>query len=84
MKAHRKEKLTTEERIHLVERFMSIMRTLENLWLQQKLGNLSKEQFDGHLDILRWSISLPLTRELWADIEGSFDPGFRGRNPGDA
>ncbi len=77
LKAHHKEKLTPDERIHMVERFVTIMRTLENLWYQHKLGNLSKDQFYGRLDVLRWTLSIPVTHQMWAEVEQTFDPEFR-------
>jgi len=77
MKLQRKEDVTPEERILAVERFYTIVRGLEVLWLQQQLGALSEDQFEQHIDLLRWILSLPEPRRMWAQLAPTFTPGFR-------
>lgn len=77
MKSQRGEVLTPEERIHMVERFFTIARAFEGLWLQQQLGAVSRAQFDQQLDLLRWAMTAPETRRLWAQLAPTFAPGFR-------
>lgn len=47
------------------------------LWLQQQLGALSEDQFDQHIDLLRWILSVPEPRRMWAQLAPTFSPGFR-------
>ena len=77
IKAESGEKLSDEEAIHMVEQFLSIMRSLENFWYQYSLGNLTQKQFDDHTCLIRWTLSLPLARSLWGEIENSFNTEFR-------
>lgn len=77
MKAQRNEKLTPEERAHMVERFLTIMRTFERIWQEHKLGSVTQQQFEQHLDLLRWAMSIPETRLMWAYMAQTFDIGFR-------
>jgi len=77
MKAQRSEKLTPEERAHMVERYLTIMRTFERIWQEHKLGSVSQVQFEQHLDLLRWAMSTPETRRMWEYLAPAFDPGFR-------
>ena len=77
MKLQREEELSLEERIHMVERFYTIARTLEGIWYQRQLGAVSQHQFDQHVDLLRWIMSLPEPRRMWAQLAPSFDPGFQ-------
>jgi hypothetical protein len=62
LKAQRSEVLTDEERAHMVERFVTIMRTIERIWLEHKLGAVSRVMFEQHLDLLRWALSVPVAR----------------------
>ena len=41
-KSQRKEELTLEDRAHMVERFLAIMRELESIWYHQQRGTLSQ------------------------------------------
>jgi hypothetical protein len=77
LKAQRGEPLTEEERAHMVERFLTIMRTLERIWLEHKLGAVSTAMFAQHLDLLRWAMSTPVAREMWVYMAQTFDSGFR-------
>ena len=77
MKSQRKEELTLEERIHMVERFFTIARTIEGIWFQRDLGAVSPEQFDQHVDLLRWVMSVPEARRMWVQLAPTFAPGFR-------
>jgi hypothetical protein len=77
LKSLRKEELTPEERLHMVERFFTIVRAFEGIWLQQRLGAVSRDQFDQHLDLLRWALSASSARRMWAQLAPTFDPGFR-------
>jgi len=77
VKSQRKEELTPEERIQMVERFFTIVRGLEGIWFQQQLAAVSQDQFDQHLDLLRWARSLPEPRRMWAQLAPTFAPGFR-------
>ena len=77
LKAQRGEPLTEEERAHMVERFLTIMRTFERIWLEHKLGAVSSAMFAQHLDLLRWAMSVPIARDMWVYIAQTFDPGFR-------
>jgi hypothetical protein len=76
MKSQRKEELTPEERAHMVERFLTIMRELESIWYQRQQGTLSPEQFQQHLDLLRWATSTPEARLIWVHLAPTFDPAF--------
>jgi hypothetical protein len=76
MKSQRKEELTPEERAHMVERFLTIMRELESIWYQRQQGALSPEQFQQHLDLLRWATSTPEARLIWVHLAPTFDPAF--------
>ena len=76
MKSQRKEELTREERIHMVERFLTIMREFERIWYQQRMGLLSRDQFDQHLDLFRWALSAPEARRMWTHLAPTFDPEF--------
>ena len=77
LKTQRSEPLTDEERAHMVERFVTIMRTVERIWLEYKLGAVSQAMFEQHLDLLRWALSVQAARQMWSYLEQSFDPGFR-------
>ena len=76
LKSLREEELTHDERLHMVERFFTIVRAFEGIWLQQRLGTVSQDQFDQHLDLLRWAISAPPARRMWEQLGPTFDPGF--------
>jgi hypothetical protein len=75
-KSQRKEALTPEERAHMVERFLTIMREFERIWYQQQMGLLSQDQFDQNIDLVRWALSLPEPRRMWVYLAPSFDPDF--------
>jgi len=77
MKLGRNERLDPVERVVAVERFVTIVRAFERLWLQQEMGAVAKEQFDRQIDLLRWALSLPQTRKMWAELAPNFTPGFR-------
>ena len=77
MKARRNEELTLEERAHMVERLLTILRTFERLWHEHRLGTLSQYQFDQNLDLLRWALSEPAARRMWRHLSQSFDPEFQ-------
>ena len=77
LKAQRGEPLTEEERAHMVERFLTIMRTFERIWLEHELSVVSRTRFGQHLDLLRWAMSVPVAREMWVYIAQTFDSGFR-------
>lgn len=77
LKSLRNEELSPEDRLHMVERFFTIMRTFEGIWLQQQLGAVSRDQFDQHLDILRWAMGHPAAHRMWEQLAPTFDPGFR-------
>ena len=77
LKSLRSEELTPEERLHMVERFFTIVRAFEGIWLQQRLGAVTQDQFDQHLDLLRWAISAPSARRMWEQLAPTFAPGFR-------
>lgn len=77
MKAQRHEELTPDERAHMVERYLTIMRTFERIWQEHKLGSVSQEQFEQHLDLLRWAMSTAEPRRMWEHLAQAFDPGFR-------
>ena len=77
MKAQRKEPLTAEERAHMVERYLTIMRTFERIWQEHKLGAVSQYQFEQHLDLLRWAMSTSEPRRMWEHLGNAFDPEFR-------
>ena len=64
MKAQRNEKLTPEERAHMVERYLQIMRTYERIWHEHKLGFVSQDQIEQRLDLLRWAMSTPEPRRM--------------------
>jgi hypothetical protein len=76
MKSQREEELTPEDRAHMVERFLTIMRELENMWYLRQQGTLSLKQFQQHLDLLRWSMSMPDARLMWVHLAPTFDPAF--------
>jgi hypothetical protein len=77
LKSLKKEELTSEERLHVVERFFTIVRAFEGIWLQQRFGAVSRDQFDQHLDLLRWAITHETARRMWTQLAPTFDPGFR-------
>lgn len=77
MKSQRGEKLTPEERALMVERLLTIMRTFERLWHEFQLGTLTRHQFEQHLDLMRWGLSLPAARRMWGYLAERFDPSFR-------
>jgi len=77
LRSLRNEELTPEERLHMVERFFTIMRAFEGIWMQQRLGAVSRDQFDQHLDLLRWAVTHETARRMWAQLSPTFDPGFR-------
>ena len=72
-----KEELTPDERILMVERFYTIMKGFEVLWLQQQVGSVSHDQFDQHLDLARWALSVPASRRMWTQLASVFSPGFQ-------
>jgi hypothetical protein len=41
------------------------------------LGALSPEQFQRHLDLLRWALSVAGARLMWTHLSLTFEPGFR-------
>ncbi|MGK0260854.1 MAG: hypothetical protein ACI96M_004308, partial [Candidatus Azotimanducaceae bacterium] len=65
MQIQRGESISSEDRAHMVERFYSIMRTIERIWREQKLGNVTSEEFLQHLDLLRWAMSHPSAHLMW-------------------
>jgi len=77
MKSQRNEELTLDERAHMVERLLTIMRTFERIWHEHKLGTVSKAQFEQNLDLLRWALSMGVARRMWAHLAEAFDPEFR-------
>ena len=77
LKTLRNEVLTAEERLQMVERFYTIMKGFEVLWLQQRIGAISHDQFDQHLDIVRWALTAPVSRRMWAELESIFTPEFQ-------
>ena len=77
LKSLRGEELSAEERLHMVERFFTIVRAFEGVWHQRQLGAVSAEQFDEHLDLLRWALSHPAARRMWAQLAPTFARGFR-------
>jgi hypothetical protein len=76
LKSLRKEDLTPEERLHMVERFFTIVRAFEGIWLQHQFGAVTRDQFDQHLDMLRWAFNHESARRMWAQLAPTFDPGF--------
>jgi hypothetical protein len=74
MKSQRNEELTPEERAHVV---MTIMRTFERIWHEHTLGVIAEHQFNQHLDLLRWAMSMPEPRCMWEQMAQIFDPQFR-------
>jgi hypothetical protein len=76
LKSLRNEELTPEERLHMVERFFTIVRAFEGIWLQQRYGAVSRDQFSQHLDMLRWAFSHGSARRMWTQLAPTFDPGF--------
>lgn len=77
LKSLRNEELTPEERLHMVERFFTIIRAFEGVWHQQQLGAVSPEQFDEHLDLLRWALHYPAAHRMWEQLAPTFAPGFQ-------
>lgn len=77
LKSQRKEDLTPEERSQMVERFYTIMKGFEVLWLQQRVGTMTHDHFVQHLDLVRWALTAPVCRRMWRELEPSFVPGFR-------
>jgi hypothetical protein len=77
MKLQSGEALSPVERVVAVERFVTIVRAFERLWVQQEMGAVVYEQFEQQLDLLRWTLSLPQTRTMWAELAPNFSPGFR-------
>ena len=77
MKSQRNEELALEERAHMVERLLTIMRTFERIWYEHRLGAVSKAQFEQNLDLLRWALSAQVARQMWAHLAEAFDPEFR-------
>ncbi len=77
LKALQSQELTAEERLHMVERFFTIVRAFEGIWLQQELGAVSRDQFDEHLDLLRWAFNHEAARRMWSQLAPTFDAGFR-------
>ncbi len=76
VKLGRDEPLDPIERIVAVERFLTIVRAFERLWLQQEMGTVAREQFDRQIDLLRWALSTPQARKMWAELAPTFTPGF--------
>ena len=76
MKHQRKEPLSNEERILMVERFYTIMKTFERIWLQYQLGGIPRSQFDQHLDLMRWALTLKVCRKMWAQLASTFTADF--------
>ena len=77
LKSLRNDALTDEERLQMVERFYTIMKGFEVLWLQQRVGAISHEQFDQHLDLVRWALTAPVSRRMWAELQSVFTLEFR-------
>jgi len=77
LKVLRGEDITLEERLRMVERFFTIMRAFEGIWLQQHYGAVSRSQFDQHLDLLRWALNHEAARRMWTQLAPTFDPDFR-------
>jgi hypothetical protein len=77
MQIQRGEFVSPEDRAHMVERFYSIMRTIERIWREQKLGNLTTEDFEQHLDLLRWAMSHPSAHLIWQVMGKRFDDEFQ-------
>ena len=61
----------------MVERFYTIMKGFEVLWLQQRVGAISHEQFDQHLDLARWALTAPVARRMWIELQPIFTPEFQ-------
>lgn len=76
LKSLRKEDLTPEECLQMVERFYTIMKGFEVLWLQQRVGAISHDQFDQHLDLVRWALTAPVSRRMWTEMKSIFVPEF--------
>ena len=77
LKSLRHEDLTAEEQLQMVERFYTIMKGFEVLWLQQQVGAITHDQFDQHLDLTRWALTAPACRRMWAELESTFTPAFQ-------
>jgi hypothetical protein len=77
MKSQRNETLSAEERAHMVERFVTIMREFERIWHQQQSGVLSRDHFEHLLDLLRWAMSPPEARRMWEQLAPTFAAEFR-------
>ena len=77
MKLQGNEHLDPVERVVAVERFLTIVRAFERLWVQQQMGAVEPEQFERQIDLLRWTLSLPQTRKMWAELAPNFSPGFQ-------
>ena len=77
LKSLRHEDLTAEEQLQMVERFYTIMKGFEVLWLQQQVGAITHDQFDQHLDLVRWALTAPVSRRMWAELESTFTPDFQ-------
>ena len=77
MQIQRGDAISPEERAHMVERFYSIMRTIERIWREQKLGNVTLEDFEQHLDLLRWTMSHPSAHLMWQQMGATFDDEFQ-------
>lgn len=77
MKELRGEPLTDEERAHMVERFLTIMRTMERIWFEYRLGLLPRNMFEQHLDLLRWTFTARAPTRMWGYLAETFDPEFR-------
>ncbi len=77
LKSLRKEVLTPEERLLMVERFYTIMKGLEVLWLQQQLGSVSRDQFNLQIDLARWALTAPACRRMWSQMSSIYTPGFQ-------
>ncbi len=77
LKSLRTEVLTPEERLQMVERFYTIMKGFEVLWAQQQVGAISHDQFDQHLDLVRWALTAPVCRRMWAELQSIFTPEFQ-------
>ena len=77
LKSLRHEDLTAEEQLQMVERFYTIMKGFEVLWLQQQVGAITHDHFDQHLDLVRWALTAPVSRRMWTELESTFTPEFQ-------
>ena len=76
LKSSRNEPLTAEERLQMVERFYTIMKGFEVLWLQQQVGTITVDQFKQHIDLVRWALTAPAARQMWTELQSTFAADF--------